>query len=48
MSRLGQEGGQASVEYAVLAVFISIAAIALMQTLGLEVVGLFETVAGTF
>jgi Flp pilus assembly pilin Flp len=43
-----QEDGQASVEYAVLAVFISIAAITLMQTLGVQVVGLFNSIAGSF
>jgi Flp pilus assembly pilin Flp len=40
------QDGQASVEYAVLASLISIAAIALIAALGLGVQGLFQTVVG--
>lgn len=43
-----QESGQASVEYAVLAAMISIAAVTLMETLGVEVVGLFGRVLVAF
>jgi Flp pilus assembly pilin Flp len=49
MRRLtGPEDGQAGVEYAVLAATISIAAVALMETLGVEVVGLFSRVLVAF
>ena len=40
---LRQEDGQAVVEYAVLVSFVSIAAIVLVQLLGLGVSGLFQT-----
>jgi Flp pilus assembly pilin Flp len=44
MRRLCHEEGQAAVEYAVLAALLSIAAVALMGALGIEVQGLFQTV----
>ena len=39
---LRQEDGQAVVEYAVLTVFISIAAIVLIQALGVGLAGLYQ------
>jgi Flp pilus assembly pilin Flp len=41
---LWDEDGQAAVEYGILAAFVSIAAVALMATLGDEVKGLFKAV----
>jgi Flp pilus assembly pilin Flp len=42
------EDGQASVEYALLAALVSIAAISLMAALGLEVKGLFKAFLDVF
>jgi len=44
----GHEDGQASVEYAVLAAVISIAAVSLMETLGVQVAELFSRVLVAF
>ena len=48
MRRLWQQDGQAAIEYAVLAALVSIAAVTLMATIGIQVQGLFQPVVGLF
>jgi len=45
---LWQGDGQASVEYAILAVLVSIAAVSVMAALGLQVQGLFQNFLDVF
>jgi Flp pilus assembly pilin Flp len=45
---LRQEDGQSSVEYAVLAALLSIAAITAITALGVQVAGLYQALLGVF
>jgi Flp pilus assembly pilin Flp len=48
MSLLWQQDGQAAIEYAVLAALVSIAAVTIMATIGIQVLGLFQPIVGLF
>jgi Flp pilus assembly pilin Flp len=45
---LGQEDGQAVIEYGVLAVSVAAVVVTVVTTLGLQVQGLFEQVVNVF
>jgi Flp pilus assembly pilin Flp len=45
---LWEEDGQAAIEYAVIAVLVSIVAISLMAALGIEAQGLFQALVDVF